>query len=380
MAGFTGATFDSREVRPGMLFVALKGEKADGHDFIPQALAAGAAGVVDGLGELQAKAREYRRTLKAKVIGVTGSAGKTTTKELLKAFLSRVGRTYATAGNFNNHIGLPMTILNCPEDADFLVVEMGTNHPGEIAALCAIAEPDAGLITNVGTAHLEFFGSPDGIAAEKGVLGASVREFFVIGADNARLDALKARCRGEAVVADVGQDWMREALRGVLPGEHNVANACIAYAAAERFGVTREQAREALAGFSLPGARWRRSEKWGAVFIDDTYNANPDSMVAALDAFAATPCDGKRIAVLGDMFELGGNALELHRRVFDHAMSLGIPLVIGVGEMSSQCLCHLAYRTLDPLRRKFRLDVSAGDLVLLKASHAMDLGRLLAEV
>ena len=371
-------TFDSREVKPGMGFVALKGEKSDGHDYIPQAKQAGAVEIIDGLEELQRKAHEYRRTLKAKVIGVTGSAGKTTTKELLKSFLSTAGRTHATEGNFNNHIGLPLTILNCPEDADFLVVEMGTNHPGEIAALCAIAEPDAGLITNVGTAHLEFFGTQDGIAAEKGVLGASAKDFFVIGSDNVRLASLKGMCRGEPVVADVAQDWMREVLEGVLPGAHNVANACIAYAVAERFGVTREQAIGALKDFALPGARWRKVEKWGATFIDDTYNANPDSMVAALDAFAATPCDGKRIAVLGDMFELGADSAELHRKVFAHAMALGIPLVIGVGEQSSQCLCHLVYRDLAALKKKFRVDVSAGDLVLLKASHSMKLGELIA--
>ena len=370
-------TFDSRAVKPGMGFVALKGEKVDGHDFIPRALAAGAAEIVDGLEALQAKARAYRRTLKAKVIGVTGSAGKTTTKELLKAFLSKVGKTHATEGNFNNHIGLPMTVLNCPEDADFLVVEMGTNHPGEIAALCAIAEPDAGLITTVGTAHLEFFKTQDGIAAEKGVLGASAKEFFVIGDNNVRLEALKGVCRGEAVVADTAQTWLSEALAGVLPGGHNVSNACIAYAVAERFGCTRAQAVAALADFALPGARWRKVEKWGATFIDDTYNANPDSMVAALDAFAATPCDGRRIAVLGDMFELGADSAELHRKVFAHAMSLGIPLVVGVGEQSSQCLCHLAYKSLSSLKKKFRADVSAGDLVLLKASHSMNLGDLL---
>ena len=372
-------TFDSREIQPGDVFVALKGEKVDGHDFIDQAKASGAVDIVDGLEDLQARARQKRRGLKAKVIGITGSAGKTTTKELLKAFLSQAGKTHATAGNFNNHIGLPLTILNCPDDADFLVVEMGTNHPGEIAALCAIAEPDAGLITNVGTAHLEFFGTQDGIAQEKGILGATAKEFFVIGDNNVRLDALKAMCRGEAVVAETSADWMRAALAGVLPGEHNVSNACIAYAVAERYGVTHEQAVAALKGFSLPGARWRKTEKWGVTFIDDSYNANPDSMIAALDAFVATPCDGKRVAVLGDMFELGENALELHRKVFEHAMALKIPLVIGVGEMSSQCLCHLVYKDLRKLKLKFRLDVSAGDLVLLKGSHGMKLSELVAD-
>ncbi|MBP5791260.1 MAG: hypothetical protein J6W80_03260 [Kiritimatiellae bacterium] len=167
---FRGAVFDSREVKNGMLFIALKGDKVDGHDYIPAALKSGAAGIIDGYGELWDAARAYRRILKAKVIGVTGSAGKTTTKELLKAFLSKVGRTSATAGNFNNHIGLPVTILNTPKDAEFLVVEMGTNHPGEIAKLCDIAEPDAGLITSIGNAHIEFFGSREGIAKVKRVL------------------------------------------------------------------------------------------------------------------------------------------------------------------------------------------------------------------
>ena len=370
-------TFDSREVQPGDVFVALKGEKVDGHDFIDKAKAAGAVDIIDGLEALQERARQKRRGLKAKVIGITGSAGKTTAKELLKAFLSQTGKTHATAGNFNNHIGLPLTILNCPDDAEFLVVEMGTNHPGEIEALCRIAEPDAGLITNVGTAHLEFFGSQDGIAKEKGVLGASAKDFFVIGDNNVRLDALKALCRGEAVVAATSEDWVREALAGVLPGEHNVSNACIAFAVAARYGVTREQAKAALNGFALPGARWRKSEKWGVTFIDDSYNANPDSMIAALDAFAATPCDGKHVAVLGDMFELGENSLELHRKVFEHAMSLKIPLVIGVGEMSSQCICNLVYKDLRKLKLKFRLDVSAGDLVLLKGSHGMNLSSLI---
>ena len=372
-------TFDSRTIEPGDIFVALKGEKVDGHDFIDKAMAAGAVGIIDGLEDLQERARQKRRGLKAKVIGITGSAGKTTTKELLKAFLSQVGKTHATAGNFNNHIGLPLTILNCPDNADFLVVEMGTNHPGEIEVLCGIAEPDAGLITNVGTAHLEFFGSQDGIAKEKGVLGSSAKEFFVIGDNNVRLDALKAMCRGEAVVADTSVGWMREALVGVLPGEHNVSNACIAYAVAARYGVTHEQAKTALKGFALPGARWRKTERCGVTFIDDSYNANPDSMIAALDAFVATPCDGRHVAVLGDMFELGENALELHKKVFDHAMALKIPLVIGVGEMSSQCLCHLGYKDLTKLKLKFRLAVSAGDLVLLKASHGMNLSSLIAD-
>lgn len=389
--GFKGATFDSRLVRPGMLYVALKGERVDGNDFIPQALEKGAAKVIggpDALAELQSLAREYRRALRPRtvVVALTGSAGKTTTKELLKTFLSCAGKTYATEGNYNNHLGLPITILNCPDDADFLVVEMGSNHPGEIAGLCAIAEPDCALITNVGTAHLEFFGSQDGIAEEKGqifvALGSAhdtkVPPFGVVSTKNVRLEKLRSMCPVELLEVEPDQEWMARALDGILPGAHNVSNACLAFAVAEKFGVTREQAAEALKGVSLPGARWRKVEKDGVTYIDDSYNANPDSMIAALDAFAAMPCDGKHVAVLGDMFELGPNSAELHRKVFDHAMKLGIPLVIGVGEESAKCICHLAYKTLDPLKRKFRFDVSSGDLVLLKASHSMGLSKLLS--
>ena len=357
-------TFDSREVRPGMGFVALKGEKVDGHDFIPKALEAGAADVIDGLEALQARAREYRRILKAKVIGVTGSAGKTTTKELLKAFLSRIGRTHATEGNFNNHIGLPLTILNCPEDAEFLILEMGTNHPGEIAALCDIATPDVGLVTNVGTAHLEFFLTREGIAAEKGTLLKRAAVGFSA-KDNDLLP-------GEV---DAHQEWMRDALIGVLPGEHNVANACLAYAVAESLGCTREAAVSALSDFALPGARWRKVEKDGVLYIDDTYNANPDSMIAALNAFAAMPTQGRRIAVLGDMFELGDREMELHRNVFDHASGLGLDSVIAVGERASKC--GRGYQSLDELKIEFPNMVKKGDVVLLKASHSMRLGDLL---
>lgn len=374
---FSGATFDSRLVKPGMLFVALKGENGDGHAYIPQALAKGAAGIVDGYEELDRVAREYRRTLKAKVVGVTGSAGKTTTKELLKAFLSKAGVTHATEGNFNNHIGLPITILNCPSDADFLVLEMGTNHPGEIAHLCDIAEPDGGLVTNVGTAHIEFFKTQDGIAREKGTLLARARDFAVAGADNVRLDVLRS-LRPDIQVVDTAPQWLADALRGVLPGAHNVSNAAIAYAVAERFGVTHEEAKAALADFALPGARWRRCERDGVRYIDDTYNANPDSMIAALNAFALERADGRRVAILGDMFELGGESDALHAKVFDHAATLGLDAVVAVGGRSAHCRASKAYETLEELKADFPTMVRPGDLVLLKASHGMNLGSLLS--
>lgn len=369
-------TFDSREVEKGDCFVALKGEKADGRDFIPAAKEKGAAEIIEGLDALHAAAISKRRRLNATVIALTGSAGKTTTKELLAAFLSKVGRTYATQGNFNNHIGLPLTILNCPDDAEFLVLEMGTNHPGEIAALCDIAEPDAGLITGIGTAHLEFFKTREGIAEEKGTLASRAKTFCVFPTADDFAAYLAGLCR-EAVAAPAEVEGLLEGVKFSAP--HFKENAALAFTLASRFGLSKEDARDALEGFSLPGARWRISEKWGATFIDDTYNANPDSMIAALDALADTPCDGRRIAVLGDMFELGEESLALHKKVFDHAMKKRFHLVIGIGEESSKCICNLAYKNVASLKKRFRVDVSSGDLVLLKASHAMKLGTLIEE-
>ncbi len=364
---FSGATFDSRQVKPGMLFIAVKGEKSDGRDFIPQALAAGAAGIVEGYDELDRAARDYRRSLRATVVGVTGSAGKTTTKELVKAFLSRVGKVHATEGNFNNHLGLPVTILNCPPDADFLVLEMGTNHPGEIAHLCDIAEPDCGVLTNIGTAHIEFFGDREGIAREKRTLLKRVKSFGI-----------------EAAELPPPEPWLADALAPVLPGAHNVSNAALAFALASRFGVTREQAVAALADFALPGARWRRVEKDGVTFIDDTYNANPDAMIAALDTLVSLP-GGRKVAVLGDMFELGGQSTELHRKVFDHAKKLNIPLIVAVGEQSlaaiggrsSDDVAWVGFATVEEFRAQAGRLFRPGDLVLLKASHGMRLGDVL---
>lgn len=364
MINFSGATFDSRLVKPGMLFVALKGERSDGHSFIPAALEKGAVGIIDGLEELQKKAHEYRKTLKAKVIGVTGSAGKTTTKELVRTFFSALGKTYATEGNFNNHIGLPITILNCPKDADYLVVEMGSNHPGEIAALCDIAEPDVGLVTNVGTAHLEFFKTREGIAEEKGALLKRAK----IGFSHSDSDLLP----GKVLPAP---EWLGDAIKNILPGEHNLKNAALAFAAASHFGLTPNLAVEALKNFSLPGSRWRKIEKDGISYIDDTYNANPDSMKAALKTFAAL--EGRKIAILGDMFELGENSEALHAEVFDYACFLGLDAILAVGKMSSQCCSTASFETLEELKAALPDILKPGDKVLLKASHSMNLGSLI---
>ena len=390
MPDFCGATLDSRLVKPGMLFVAVKGERVDGHDFIPQALAAGAAGIIDGREELARVSAEYRRTLKAKVIGITGSAGKTTTKELVAAFLRAGGfRVHATAGNFNNDLGLPLTILNCPEDAEFLVVEMGTNHPGEIGYLVDIARPDAGVISSIGTAHIEFFKTQDGIADEKGTLFARLPSdgFAVVGVNNDRYERLRAMSAARVVSVDPSDDAgkrLAEALAVRLPGPHNVSNARLAAACAGEFGVPLERCLAALADFSLPGDRWRVVEKDGVTYVNDCYNANPTSMIAALETFAAIPCAGRRVAVLGDMFELGDRKEAFHEQVLARAMELPIDAVFAVGEAMAAACAAVAgrppYRVADvpSARAALATYLRPGDAVLLKASHGMHLEAILA--
>ena len=375
---FRGATLDSRQVVPGMLFVAIKGEKVDGRAYIPQARAKGAAGVLEGREELARAAQAYRRTLKATVVGVTGSAGKTTTKELTAAFLRAGGfKVHATEGNYNNDLGLPLTILNCPPDADFLVVEMGTNHPGEIKYLVDIAEPDIGLVSSIGTAHIEFFKTQDGIAREKGVLlsdlRVSPRSFAVLARENERYDLLRSLSAAPVVTVsldDPAAARLAAALRVRLPGRHNVSNALIARACATRLGVPEAACLAALADFSLPGGRWRVVERNGVTYVDDTYNANPTSMVAALETFASLDVAGHRIAVLGDMFELGGQSAALHAQVKARAAELPLDRVVFVGDSFGGVSRDAAKAELAGLARP-------GDAVLLKASHGMHLDELL---
>lgn len=387
---YAGVVFDSRMVRPGCLFAALPGASVDGHAFVRQAFEKGAKGLLvrkdraaefagpersalipvdDVKASLTATASAYRRSLKAKVIGVTGSAGKTTVKEFTAAFLRQVGKTHATCGNYNNDLGLPITVLECPPDADFLVVEMGTNHPGEIAHLVDIARPDAGIISSIGTAHIEFFGTQDGIAEEKGTLFRSLPPdgFAVLGTNNDRYDALVRMCGCRVVPAD---DFAPFACP--LAGDYNRWNMALAWNCAKEFGATEGMAVSALADFRLPGDRWRKSERNGVTFISDCYNANPTSMAVALETFASEPCGGRRIAVLGDMFELGAASGRFHAEVRRKAESLPLDLVIYVGR-------EFGGVSRDEAKAQLFSFVQPGDAVLLKASHGMELNRILEQ-
>ena len=387
---YAGVVFDSRKVRPGCLFAALPGATVDGHRFVRQAFEKGAKGLLvradraaeftgpeaaalipvpDVKAALTETARAYRKTLRAKVVGITGSAGKTTVKEFTAAFLRQKGKTHATDGNYNNDLGLPITILECPPDADFLVVEMGTNHPGEIAHLVGIAAPDAGIISSIGTAHIEFFKTQDGIADEKGTLFRSLPPdgFAVLGANNDRYARLKDMCRCRVVTVGDAAPFACP-----LAGEHNRWNMALAWACAQELGVTETMARAALDGFSLPGDRWRKVEREGVTFIADCYNANPTSMVLALETFAAEPCSGRRVAVLGDMFELGAESAQHHAAVKRRAEALKFDKVIYVGE-------NFGGVSRDEAKAQLFAYVRPGDSVLLKASHGMALNRLLED-
>ena len=422
---FTGVTFDSRKVTPGCLYMAFPGATRDGHEFVAQALAKGAAAalvrsdwtgaepgqplvrVPDPKAALPIAAKAYRETLAATVIGITGSAGKTTTKELTAAFLRAGGfRVHATEGNYNNDLGVPITLLCAPSNADFLVVEMGTNHPGEIKYLVDIAQPDAGEISSIGTAHIEFFKTQDGIADEKGTLFENLgqcvtapghKSFAVLARENDRYDRLVAKCRVPVVTVsaqDAEAEAFEAALRVRLPGRHNISNALIAFGCARAFGVTLDQCLSALQNFTLPGGRWRVVARDGVTWIDDTYNANPTSMIAALETFAELPIEpwGQRVVVLGDMFELGEQADEFHRQVGKRAGELGFHDLLFVGERAVRVMAPAAAESagaihcannLEEARAELRQMITAGEqviegtLVLVKASHGMKLGELL---
>ena len=385
---YSCVVFDSRKVKSGCLFAALPGTTVDGHAFVRQAFEKGAKGILvrrdrasefsgpeaeslipveDVKSSLTETARGYRRSLNAKVIGVTGSAGKTTVKEFTAAFLSRLGKTHATCGNYNNDLGLPITILECPPDADYLVVEMGTNHPGEIAHLVDIARPDVGIISSIGTAHIEFFATQDGIAEEKGTLFRALPSdgFAVLGVNNDRFGMLKAMCRCRVVEVNDFAPF-----KCPLVGDYNRWNMALAWNCAHELGATVEQVVPALADFALPGDRWRKSERDGITFISDCYNANPTSMIAAAETFAAEPCAGRRIAVLGDMFELGSESARLHAEVKRKVSSLNFDRVIYVGD-------NFGGVSRDEAKAELFAYVKPGDAVLLKASHSVELSRIL---
>lgn len=410
---------DSRQVQPGDLFVAIKGERYDGHDFVAHAFQAGAGIALvqeswyaenkqhfpgqaflitpDTLQALQEMATLYRRRVAPRVIGLTGTNGKTTTKEMMARVLATKYRVHKTTGNLNNHIGVPLTLLSMDEQTEVAVVEMGANHFGEIAALCRIAEPDIGLITNIGRGHTEFLQDVDGVRRAKGELFAAIAESGTacvnLDDPNVVRAAKESGVRrmvtyGFAPGADVQASALelddtgcaRFVLRGLqyrpgVPGLHNAGNALAALAVGTLLGVDLQACRAALAQTLAAGGRTQRLEIAGRIVIDDTYNANPESMRAALEFLQALPAAGRRFAVLGDMLELGEQQVEAHREVLAYAAGSAIDAILVHGPLIQQAAEQLTGSRIQIFGNKTDIadflseNTRPGDVILAKGSR-----------
>ena len=430
---FTGLTTDSRAVQAGELFVAFSGENFDGHNYCVKAVELGATGVlvskdVEGLPEnvavfkvpntlkaFQEIAREYRRSFaNLKVFAITGSNGKTSTKDLLAACLGAKYNVVKTQGNFNNEIGLPKTLLNITADTDIAVVEMGMRGLGQIAELCEIAEPDSGLISNVGETHMELLGSMENIGQAKGEIVETLPSngFAVLNGDNEYVVAAAAKTQAKVVFFGLSEacDYRGSDIKTTglgttftctekatgkavqvklqLIGEHNVYNALSAIAGAACYGVTLEESAKALATARLTGSRQEIIYIGDITFINDAYNASPASMEAALKTLAEAKKAAKNartIAVLADMLELGAISEDGHRRVGRWAVENGTDFVLTYGKDAAYIseevkkLGGKAQHCADrhEAANVLRTIANAGDIILLKGSHSMQVDKML---
>ena len=410
----TGISKDTRTLMPGELYIALCGDHFDGHDFIAAAFAKGAAGalvdagtqnmdgpflqVPDTLAGLQDLARGYRRKWKGVVVGITGSVGKTTVKEMCADVLSMAGETHRTAGNQNNHIGLPLTMLAMPEAAKYGVFEIGMNHPGEIGPLSDLLQPGIGILTDICNAHREHFGSLEEIALEKAELAWRIPSAgtVILDRDSEWYELMRSRASARMVTVSMGStaDYVghavtHHALRITnhefpmpLPGEHIMRNALRAIALGLGQGMAPPKIDEGLRKFKLPPMRWETSEVHGVRFINDAYNANPLSMHANLQTFSELSGTGKKWAVLGGMLELGDTTEEEHAELGRFIDGLRLDGVVVVGAVGQLIACKGAqafFKTQETAEAAQILKdhLHAGDRVLLKASRGEQLERVL---
>jgi UDP-N-acetylmuramoyl-tripeptide--D-alanyl-D-alanine ligase len=399
---------DSRQAGPGALFVALRGERSDGHDFAAQA-------VEDVLAALGALARAVvDRLPDVTVVGLTGSAGKTSTKDLLAHLLSRLGPTIAPPGSFNNEIGHPLTVLRADEDTRYLVLEMGARGLGHITHLTRIAPPDIGIVLNVGSAHIGEFGSRDVVAKAKGELveALSAQGTAILNADDPLVRTMAARTPAEIVtfgrVTDATVRAADESLDGAgrsrftlvtpegsapvrlrLHGAHAVPNALAAAAAARRLGMPVADVAAALSE-AEPASRWRMEvteRPDGVTVVNDAYNANPESVRAALDTVIHMAREGRAYAVLGGMAELGASTVSEHEKIGAYAARGGVAGLIAVGEIAAAVLKGAEQVGTWTGERVQVEDVGAavaalgerlrpGDVVLIKGSRVAGLERV----
>jgi UDP-N-acetylmuramoyl-tripeptide--D-alanyl-D-alanine ligase len=405
---------DSRRILPDSIFFALKGDRFDGNRYVKQSLTEGcvyavssdpANAALDGcivvddveatLGEL---ARMYRDETNVPLLAVTGTNGKTTTKELIGAVLSARFRTHCTAGNLNNHIGVPLTLLSMPRNTEIAVVELGASHPGEIAALCRVARPNFGLVTNIGKAHLEGFGSEDGVRKTKGELFdflAGNRGGIFYNADDTSVTGMARAAEGASLHpygagiygATPGDGFTLEftlrdpAMKAVtrLAGNYNLNNALAAVAIGLHFGVPVADITAALERYTPNNNRSQIIETAANTLVADAYNANPSSTEAALRAFAALDRPNKTL-ILGDMLELGNSALDEHRRILQLALDLGFDDILLAGSIfyrlrEGSPAQHFANTA--ELRLHLALNPLTSRTVLLKGSRGTGLETLI---
>jgi UDP-N-acetylmuramoyl-tripeptide--D-alanyl-D-alanine ligase len=420
---------DSRRAQAGDLFFAIAGDRFDGHDFLADAAGKGVAAVVAQSGRIPADlpcaviavdnprqalgrlAERYRADFELPVIAVGGSNGKTTTKELVASVLRQKLRTLWSEASFNNDIGVPLTLLRLEQDHQVAVVEIGTNHPGELAPLVGMAKPGWGVITSIGREHLEFFGDVAGVAAEEGWLAEllPVDGQLVINGDSEWTDGIARRTHAKVVHAGLGagNDWLATRIRmdeqGMrfwvetdrteyageyrisLIGRHQVVNALFAVVIGAELKVPRAEIEQGLLECRPAKMRMQLWDWNGARVLDDAYNANADSMLAALETLREMPCTGRRAAVLGDMAELGAQTQAAHEEAGRRAAQLGVDRLFAVGKMAGVTAdaaraAGLAaadeFADAEAAAEAVKAYLRAGDVLLLKASRATKLERL----
>ena len=415
-----GVTTDTRRCEEGMIFVALRGENFDGNCYAATALEQGCSYAVvdnadcvsrtdermilveDSLRTLQALAQHHRRTLGTTIVGITGTNGKTTTKELVAAVLGKRYRVLYTQGNLNNHIGVPLTLLGLTREHEIAVVEMGANHPGDIKELVEIAEPDYGLITNVGMAHLQGFGSLEGVIRTKGemydYLRTTPKRTVFLNVDNAHLkgiaEGLEAIGYGQAGDADVCGEviacdpylrfrWRRgegewNTVATQLIGSYNIDNALCAATVGCYFGVTEKEVTDALVEYTPRNNRSQLTPTPHNMLVVDAYNANPTSMRAALDNFARMEVPRKMV-ILGDMKELGEATAKAHQEVIGLLEAYRFDEVWLVGEAFAQTVhTQRTFADVDEVKQALQTSIPEDCYILIKGSNSMKLSSLVS--
>ncbi len=421
----TGVTTDSRKCGPGLMFFALKGERFDGNEFVRGALEQGCPyAVMDNpdlydvqdprmilvdnvLDSLQQVAALHRRTLGTPVIGITGTNGKTTTKELTNAVMSTTYNVLCTQGNLNNSIGVPLTVLGLKPEHEFAIVEMGASHPGDIKELVEVSQPDYGLITNVGKAHLLGFGSFEGVKRTKGELYDWLREHGGIAFVNRDNEHLQQMCQGLPLIeyGKPGQDGLlvegevlecnpfvkfrwRSAkgdwhtVQTNLIGAYNVDNALAAITIGLKFGVTEQDASDAVAGYKPQNNRSQLTETGRNRLVVDAYNANPTSMAAAIENFSMMKAQDKML-ILGDMRELGEVSADEHRRIVGMLREKGFDCVWLVGSEFKAVARDSGFRLfadVDEVNRALETEKVSGKTILIKGSNSIGLTKTITNL